>query len=227
MTGRKKRRSHQSRSGNSSSKPSSVSSQQELVVFQFDEETVPSGEWEGHMVDFVVDEATKLPNASKLPDHVVPPAYDDWAVDVFDWQTQCAMKATGEGDVVVYKDMKFIPVAGCEVDASVIHEQFEGEMKNVLHFNPGCGDFNASDDETVTHVLTRKGSTQKDGYARFGTARESENNATAYRGEEKRSESVARGVLREVYERRVVSRELRRDQKYDEIRRVPAKRGEV
>ena len=62
---------------------------------------------------------------------------------------------------------------------------------------------------------------------RFGTARESENNATAYRGEEKRSESVARGVLREVYERRVVSRELRRDQKYDEIRRVPAKRGEV
>ncbi|CAL6344210.1 unnamed protein product [Bathycoccus prasinos] len=164
VTGRKKRRSHQSRSGNSSSKPSSVSSQRELVVFQFDEETVPSGEWEGHMVDFVVDTATKLPNASKLPDHVVPPAYDDWAVDVFDWQTQCAMKATGEGDVVVYKDMKFIPVAGCEVDASVIHEQFEGEMKNVLHFNPGCGDFNASDDETVTHVLTRKGSTQKDGY---------------------------------------------------------------
>ena len=141
-----------------------MSSQREQLVFQFDEETVPSGEWEGHMVDFVVDNATKLPNASKLPDHVVPPAYGDWAVDVFDWQTQCAMKATGEGDVVLYKDMKFIPVAGCEVDASVIHEQVEAEMKNVLHFNPGCGDFNASDDETVTHVLTRKGGTQKDGY---------------------------------------------------------------
>ena len=193
-------------------------------MFQFDEETVPSGEWEGHMVDFVVDEATKLPNASKLPDHVVPPAYDDWAVDVFDWQTQCAMKATGEGDVVVYKDMKFIPVAGCEVDASVIHEQFEGEMKNVLHFNPGCGDFNASDDEAVAHVLTRKREYAERRVRRFGTARESENNATAYRGEEKRSESVARGVLREVYERRVVSRELRRDQKYDEIRRVPEAR---
>ena len=49
------RRPHQRRSfGKSSS--SSVSSQQELVLFQFDEETVPSGEWEGHMVDFVVDD---------------------------------------------------------------------------------------------------------------------------------------------------------------------------
>ena len=59
VTGRKPpvRRPHQRRSfGNSSSNPSSVSSQQELVVFQFDEETVPSGEWEGHMVDFVVDD---------------------------------------------------------------------------------------------------------------------------------------------------------------------------
>ena len=131
--------------------------------FKFDDETVPSGEWEGHLVEFSIDPESKLPNATKLPDYVVPQAYDDWAVDVYDWQTQCAMRASGDGSAVTYKDMKFIPVAGCEVDASVIHEQLEGEMQNVRHFNPGCGDFNASDDETVTHVLTRKGGTH-DGY---------------------------------------------------------------
>ena len=139
------------------------------------------------------------------------------------------MKATGEGDVVVYKDMKFIPVAGCEVDASVIHEQFEGEMKNVLHFNPGCGDFNASDDDGDARV-DEKGRHERR-VRRFGTARESENTATAYRGEEKRSESVARGVLREVYERRVVSHELaggtKNTMKYGENREAEVKFSEM
>ena len=63
------------------------------------------------------------------------------------------MRDESDGSSVIYKDMKFIPVAGCEVDASVIHEQFEGEMMNVQHFNEGSGDFNANDDQTRTHDI--------------------------------------------------------------------------
>lgn len=147
---------HQQRSKSLQS-DTNVSPKKMASAFAFDDASPPSGEWEGHMVDFIVDPETKLPNATKLPDYIVPQAYDDWEVFVYDWQTQCAMKANGSS--VIYKDMKFIPVAGCEVDASVIHEQFEGEMMNVQHFNEGSGDFNANDDQTVTHVLTRKGGT--------------------------------------------------------------------
>jgi hypothetical protein len=147
---------HQQRSKSLQS-DTNVSPKKMASAFAFDDASPPSGEWEGHMVDFIVDPETKLPNATKLPDYIVPQAYDDWEVFVYDWQTQCAMKANGSS--VIYKDMKFIPVAGCEVDASVIHEQFEGEMMNVRHFNEGSGDFNANDDQTVTHVLTRKGGT--------------------------------------------------------------------
>ena len=57
-------------------------------AFTFDDASPPSGEWEGHMVDFIVDPETKLLNATKLPDYIVPQAYDDWEVFVYDWQTQ-------------------------------------------------------------------------------------------------------------------------------------------
>ena len=43
-------------------------------AFAFDDASPPSGEWEGHMVDFIVDPETKLPNATKLPDYIVPQA---------------------------------------------------------------------------------------------------------------------------------------------------------
>jgi hypothetical protein len=125
---------------------------------RYDEECPPAGEWEGHLVDFVIDE-NSMPIAQKLPSHVIPPAYGDWEVDVYDWQTQCAMVVMNDLGDLRFKDMKFIPVAGCEVDASVIHEQIDSEYTEVDHFGDVFGDFNWHGRESVTHVMCRQGGT--------------------------------------------------------------------
>lgn len=74
-----------------------------------------SGEWDGYGADFTV-EGKPL----ELPEYVVPEAYKEWEVKVFDWQTQCPTLATEiDGEVsMFYKLIKLLPTVGCEADAA-------------------------------------------------------------------------------------------------------------
>lgn len=50
---------------------------------------------------------------------MVPEAYREWEVKVFDWQTQCPTLASETGDPVLsYKLIKLLPTVGCEADAA-------------------------------------------------------------------------------------------------------------
>jgi hypothetical protein len=57
---------------------------------------------------------------SELPESVVPEAYREWEVKVFDWQTQCPTLAEPEGQdrLLTYKSIKLLPTVGCEADAA-------------------------------------------------------------------------------------------------------------
>ncbi|XXG71936.1 hypothetical protein AAC387_Pa07g1149 [Persea americana] len=72
-----------------------------------------SGEWDGFGADFTRD---GKPN--ELPESVVPEAFREWEVKVFDWQTQCPTLAEPEEPVLVYKLIKLLPTVGCEADAA-------------------------------------------------------------------------------------------------------------
>ncbi|KAL3652482.1 hypothetical protein CASFOL_002163 [Castilleja foliolosa] len=81
-----------------------------------------SGEWDGFGAEFTVDG-----KALQLPESVVPNAYREWDVQVFDWQTQCPTLATqypNDDDSPVslfYKNIKLLPTVGCEADAATIY----------------------------------------------------------------------------------------------------------
>uniref|UniRef100_A0A5B7BJA6 Uncharacterized protein n=1 Tax=Davidia involucrata TaxID=16924 RepID=A0A5B7BJA6_DAVIN len=72
-----------------------------------------SGEWDGYGADF-----TREGNPIELPESVVPEAYREWEVKVFDWQTQCPTLAKPEDFSVTYKLIKLLPTVGCEADAA-------------------------------------------------------------------------------------------------------------
>jgi hypothetical protein len=72
-----------------------------------------SGEWDGFLADFTI-EGTPI----ELPDLVVPDAYKEWEVRVFDWQTQCPTLAQPDEPVMMYKTIKLLPTVGCEADAA-------------------------------------------------------------------------------------------------------------
>lgn len=72
-----------------------------------------SGEWDGHGADFTIQG-----QPIELPETVVPEAYREWEVKVFDWQTQCPTLAQPEEPVVLYKLIKLLPTVGCEADAA-------------------------------------------------------------------------------------------------------------
>ena len=78
-----------------------------------------SGEWEGHRVYFDGSGA-KL----TVPERFLPPAFTEWGVEVFDWQSQCAMKVTAEGGMYA-KELRFLPTQGCEADASTVESAQE------------------------------------------------------------------------------------------------------
>ncbi|KAL3845999.1 hypothetical protein ACJIZ3_003402 [Penstemon smallii] len=76
-----------------------------------------SGEWDGFGADFTVEG-----NPIELPESVVPEAYREWEVKVFDWQTQCPTLAhCSDTTCLVYKTIKLLPTVGCEADAATVY----------------------------------------------------------------------------------------------------------
>nr|XP_016487867.1 PREDICTED: uncharacterized protein LOC107807925 isoform X2 [Nicotiana tabacum] len=76
-----------------------------------------SGEWDGFGAEF-----TKQGKPIELPENVVPEAYREWEVKVFDWQTQCPTLAQGDGAFsFMYKSIRLLPTVGCEADAATRH----------------------------------------------------------------------------------------------------------
>ncbi|XP_073002323.1 uncharacterized protein [Typha latifolia] len=91
-----------------------------------------SGEWDGFGADF-----TREGNPIELPETVVPEAFREWEVQVFDWQTQCPTLAsvTDERPLLSYKLIKLLPTVGCEADAATRHsveERIAGEEGSAI-----------------------------------------------------------------------------------------------
>ncbi|KAJ3681997.1 hypothetical protein LUZ60_014570 [Juncus effusus] len=88
-----------------------------------------SGEWDGHGADFSIEG-----KPIELPEQVVPEAYREWGVQVFDWQTQCPTLAEESGEPILYcKLVKFYPTVGCEADAATqysVERRFAGGPEN-------------------------------------------------------------------------------------------------
>ncbi|WCJ28571.1 hypothetical protein M5689_010261 [Euphorbia peplus] len=84
-----------------------------------------SGEWDGFGADFT---AHGIP--IELPENVVPDAFREWEVRVFDWQTQCPTLASIESETpdIKYKNIKLLPTVGCEADAAT---RFSIDCRNV------------------------------------------------------------------------------------------------
>lgn len=105
-----------------------------------------SGEWDGFGADF-----SSKGQPIELPQSVVPEAYREWEVKVFDWQTQCPTLARlEEQGSIFYKLIRLLPTVGCEADAAMqysIHtkkirgegEDIESEQVSAFAYHPtGC-----------------------------------------------------------------------------------------
>ncbi|XP_042017342.1 uncharacterized protein LOC121765313 [Salvia splendens] len=80
-----------------------------------------SGEWDGFGADFTAEG-----QAVELPESVVPEAYREWEVKVFDWQTQCPTLATADNTPsLTYRSIKLLPTVGCEADAATVYTSEE------------------------------------------------------------------------------------------------------
>ncbi|XP_058755415.1 uncharacterized protein LOC131628593 isoform X2 [Vicia villosa] len=92
-----------------------------------------SGEWDGFGADFSNQGST-----IELPEYVVPEAYREWEVKVFDWQTQCPTLANPEDHVLEYRSVQLLPTVGCEADAATVYSSDErkvgGENNGVTTF---------------------------------------------------------------------------------------------
>lgn len=86
-----------------------------------------SGEWDGYGAEF-----SNEGNPIELPESVVPEAYREWEVKVFDWQTQCPTLADPEESVLTYKLIKLLPTVGCEADAAT---RYSIDEKNIGGLN--------------------------------------------------------------------------------------------
>ncbi|CAL4928821.1 unnamed protein product [Urochloa decumbens] len=76
-----------------------------------------SGEWDGYGADF-----TAAGDPVELPENVVPEAYREWGVRVFDWQTQCPTLADPATPCALhYRLVRLLPTVGCEADAATVH----------------------------------------------------------------------------------------------------------
>ncbi|OEL22050.1 hypothetical protein BAE44_0016930 [Dichanthelium oligosanthes] len=76
-----------------------------------------SGEWDGFGADF-----TAAGDPVELPENVVPGAYREWGVQVFDWQTQCPTLADPAAPCALhYRLVRLLPTVGCEADAATVH----------------------------------------------------------------------------------------------------------
>ncbi|PPS19162.1 hypothetical protein GOBAR_AA01472 [Gossypium barbadense] len=63
-----------------------------------------SGEWDGFGADFTIEG-----KPIELPESVVPEAYREWEVKVYDWQTQCPTLADPVENTMTYKTIKLLP----------------------------------------------------------------------------------------------------------------------
>ena len=72
-----------------------------------------SGEWDGYGADF-----SSQGKPIELPESVVPEAYREWEVKVYDWLPQCPTLAQTDNSVLFYKWIKLLPTVGCEADAA-------------------------------------------------------------------------------------------------------------
>ncbi|XP_042470532.1 uncharacterized protein LOC122052864 [Zingiber officinale] len=88
-----------------------------------------SGEWDGFGADFT-SEGVPV----ELPENVVPDAFREWDVQVFDWQTQCPTLADEKGFfLLTYKMIRLLPTVGCEADAATrysVEERIVGGPDN-------------------------------------------------------------------------------------------------
>lgn len=87
-----------------------------------------SGEWDGFGAEFSPEG-----KPFELPENVVPEAYREWEVKVFDWQTQCPTLAEPDDFIAKYKLIKLLPTVGCEADAATRHsidERYIGGVEN-------------------------------------------------------------------------------------------------
>lgn len=83
-----------------------------------------SGEWDGFGADF-----TPQGEPIQLPESVVPEAYREWDVKVFDWQTQCPTLSQllhhdnddNLSPSFMYKSIKLLPTVGCGADAATTY----------------------------------------------------------------------------------------------------------
>lgn len=99
-----------------------------------------SGEWDGFGADFTIDG-----KPIELPESVVPEAYREWEVKVYDWQTQCPTLAEPVENTITYKTIKLLPTVGCEADAATrysIEEKnircVENEVSAFAYHSSGC-----------------------------------------------------------------------------------------
>ncbi|KAK4257997.1 hypothetical protein QN277_007511 [Acacia crassicarpa] len=85
-----------------------------------------SGEWDGFGADF-----SNEGKANELPELVVPEAFREWEVKLFDWQTQCPTLAESEENILIYKNILLLPTVGCEADASTRYKVDERQVGGV------------------------------------------------------------------------------------------------
>lgn len=78
----------------------------------------------------------------ELPENVVPEAFREWEVKVFDWQTQCPTLASeSEALDLSYKLIRLLPTVGCEADAATRHSVDERAARAASSFayaRSGC-----------------------------------------------------------------------------------------
>ncbi|GAQ82273.1 hypothetical protein KFL_001060050 [Klebsormidium nitens] len=82
-----------------------------------------SGEWEGYEVTFTSASGSSWGEctAVELPYAVVPDAFREWEIRLFDWQTQCSSYGSKEDGTVLFKLARLLPTVGCEADAATVH----------------------------------------------------------------------------------------------------------
>ncbi|GFQ05877.1 hypothetical protein PHJA_002731700 [Phtheirospermum japonicum] len=107
-----------------------------------------SGEWDGFGAEFTVDG-----KPIQLPESVVPEAYREWDVQVFDWQTQCPTLATQHPNnknknndctpSLFYKNIKLLPTVGCEADAATTYtiQERHSHHSSAFAYQPTTGSY--------------------------------------------------------------------------------------
>lgn len=89
-----------------------------------------SGEWDGFGADF-----TAGGDPVELPANVVPDAFREWEIQVFDWQTQCPTLADpATPRALHYRLVRLLPTVGCEADAATVHTSHQRHASSASAF---------------------------------------------------------------------------------------------